>query len=110
MHPNFYWFIPNYAERNHGFFSSLMGLIKHNVSAGTDVVLRFEAEYFYGNTGDGRSLWIELCAYFQTGANTLNALPTARLEMFAAWYDGSRRRIVLHKYVHLHQSAKPITA
>ena len=67
-----------------------------------DVVRRFTDKS--GNSGDGRNLWIELCAYFQTGANTLNALTIAREKMFKAAYTGARKGLSIHDYVHFHQT------
>jgi hypothetical protein len=92
----------NYYEvRNHKVFNILRGLIKHNAT-GSDVVWRFTERS--GNSGDGWNLWIELCAYFQMGANTLNALTIARDKMFEADYNGTRRGMTIHEYVHHHQT------
>jgi hypothetical protein len=80
-HDDFKQYPSNYEVRNHKVWNNLKGLIKHNAT-GSDVVHKFTEDY--GNSGDGRRLWIELCAYFQTGANTLNALAIARDKMFKA--------------------------
>ena len=62
-HEDFSRYWSNYEVRNHKVFNSLKGLIKHNAT-GSD--RRFTDAY--GNTGHGRNLWIELCAYFRRGA------------------------------------------
>jgi hypothetical protein len=96
-HMDFWKFPSNYNERNQKVFTTLKSLIKSNVT-GTNVVLKFET--MHGSTGDGRNLWIELCAYFQTSLYAQNLIKDARRKMSTGTYTGALRENSFHQYIH----------
>ena len=100
-HVDFWKYPSNHDKQNQKVFTTLKSLIKSNVT-GTNIVLKFET--MHGSTGDGRNLWIELCAYFQTSVYAQNLIKDARRRMSTGTYTGALRGNSLHQYIHLHDT------